>query len=495
MSKAEQLTQNEIYSQNLTILDKYECYSLGAVTIKNLMETKIIKEHKIKKTFEKKKPDVLIVDKDNNVVVYIEQKTPNKLKNEKDLQTAIRQEIEVAKEVQAKIYIVSDGDSYFWINPLTENIIKDENGNNLNFQIKPKENSKETVELLERVLLSISEENDQILKKNFLDPTDLAEKINRLLVNLTFASPKNALYTFIELFLFKYLSDIKILTEENSFSHIVNMYKKHSKDLQNSGTITDAKVLGIYLEKARETMKKLFPTGDDGTSIINGQIFHIEKDSKNNYKSVIEGQEIIFKKLILAFEKYENENGKFIHINSDFKSKLFETFMKKVKDKDKMGQFFTPLKAVKEMVRMVDIKEGMSICDPACGVGKFLLESVENKLMKYYDYSNKKIKKNIEIIGFDKMMTGNSKESQDDLTIILAKANMLIHFSELFTKNNSFEDVQNLANSLLNKTFVLKKSTLGTLESLEENKYDLILASTILQKCFNERRSKKNRYV
>ena len=40
MSKVEQLTQNEIYSQNLTILDKYECYSLGAVTIKNLMEAK-----------------------------------------------------------------------------------------------------------------------------------------------------------------------------------------------------------------------------------------------------------------------------------------------------------------------------------------------------------------------------------------------------------------------------------------------------------------------
>lgn len=33
------------------------------------------------------------------------------------------------------------------------------------------------------------------------------------------------------------------------------------------------------------------------------------------------------------------------------------------------------MKIVKGMVDMVDIKEGDEICDPACGVGKFLLEA------------------------------------------------------------------------------------------------------------------------
>ena len=33
MSKSEQMIQNEIYSSNTTILDKYECLSLGATTI------------------------------------------------------------------------------------------------------------------------------------------------------------------------------------------------------------------------------------------------------------------------------------------------------------------------------------------------------------------------------------------------------------------------------------------------------------------------------
>lgn len=37
---SEQTIQNELYSYNVSILDKYECLSLGATTIKNLMEIK-----------------------------------------------------------------------------------------------------------------------------------------------------------------------------------------------------------------------------------------------------------------------------------------------------------------------------------------------------------------------------------------------------------------------------------------------------------------------
>ena len=34
--------------------------------------------------------------------------------------------------------------------------------------------------------------------------------------------------------------------------------------------------------------------------------------------------------------------------------------------KGDMGQFFTPLKVVDEMINMIDIKENMKVCDPAC---------------------------------------------------------------------------------------------------------------------------------
>lgn len=469
MSKSEQIIQNDIYSNNTSILDKYECLSLGATTINSLMKSSIIKEYKVNKKISIKKPDVLIVDSEKNVIIYVEQKIPSRLKSEKDIKGAINQELDVAKAINAKIYVVSDGSSYFWINPKTGNPIIDENGNLINLEIKPKENGKEVAKLINDILLSISEKSDQILKKEFLDPTDLAVKINRKLVNLTFASAKMSLYTFVELFLFKYLSDIGVLSGDSSFDFIAKMYKDSYKKIDPS--ITDAKILGKYLNGARETMKTLFPSGEDGTSIINGQVFHVKKDEYNQYIS-LDNTDKIFKEVILEFENYEKENGKFIHISTDFKSKLFETFMKHSDEKSNMGQFFTPLKIVNEMIEMVDIHEGMSICDPACGVGKFILEAIENKIPDFYSYRNGKLETRVEIVGLDKMMS-----ERDDLTIILAKANMLIYFSELFKKNNSLQDVKNISKSLLNESYYLYQTLLGTLGELEENKYDLILAN------------------
>lgn len=460
---SEQTIQNNLYSYSVSILDKYECLSLGATTIKNLMEIKKIKKINIKSNIENKKPDVLIIDKNGQVIIYQEHKIPDKFKTDKDIERAIDQEIEAARALNAKIYVVSDGKKFIWINPLTGKKILDNNGNEINIQIKPKENSKLLVELINKISLSISSENNQILKKEYLDPTDLAQKINGILKNLTFASAKMSLYTFVEVFLFKYLSDIGILIDENSFEYIYKLYNKPG--------MTDARVLGKYLDGPRETMKMLFPEGADGTSIVNGQVFHAEKDKYNNYVSK-DNTDMIFKQVIIEFKKYEDENGKFLNISKDFKSKLFETFMKNSDEKGDMGQFFTPLKVVDEMINMIEVKENMKICDPACGVGKFLLEAIEDKIEEFYYVEDGKLIKKVELVGYDKMMS-----EKDDITIILAKANMLIYFSNLFKENNELSDVRYLAHELLNNTFKLSRTMLGTLDKIEENKYDLIMAN------------------
>lgn len=459
---SEQLIQNSIFSTPV-IFDKYECYSIGATTVNNLIKSNIIKNVNLKRSLGNKKPDVLIIDDNKNVIIYVKQKIPSKFKSDKDIEDAIKQEIDVAKALGALIYIVSDGDSFIWINPKTGEKILDENGYEINLAIKPKENGKQIVKFINDISLSISEKNNKILKKEFLDPTDLAQKINRILKNLTFASAKMSLYTFVELFLFKYLSDIGVLKGEKSFEYIVSLYEKEE--------FSTADVLGKYLEGARETMVKLFPKGIDGTSIINGKVFHIDRDEYNEFVSV-DNTDTVFKSVILEFEKYDKNYGKFLNISKDFKSKLFETFMKNSDDKSDMGQFFTPLKIVDEMVAMVDISEGMTICDPACGVGKFLLEAVEKRIEDSYKYSKGKLASKIRFFGYDKMMS-----EKDDITIILAKANTLIYFSKLFQENNSLKDVQTIAKTLLNDSFYLHKSMLGTLENLEENRYDLILAN------------------
>lgn len=467
--KSEQLIQNELFSHNVTILDKYECFSLGATTISSLIKSNYIKKISIPKSLSKKKPDVLILDNDKNIVVYCEQKHPNKFKSDKDISIAINQEIDAAIAVNASIYVVNDGEKFIWVNPHTKEPILDENGNIVNLKITPKDNAKQIARLIHNIKLSISKDNNSILKKEFLDPTPLAQKINKILVNLTFASSKMSLYTFVELFLFKYLSDIGVLTGENSFQYIANMYKDSYKNIDPE--INDAKILAKYFDYGREKMSVLFPQGNDGTSIINGRVFHVTKNENNDYISE-DNTDKIFKEVILAFEEYEKENGKFINISRDFKSKLFETFMKNSEEKSGMGQFFTPIKIVEEMIAMVDIKEGMSICDPACGVGKFLLESIEGKELDLVKYENNKLIKKVNLVGYDKIMF-----DKDDITIILAKANMLIYFSELFKNNNNVHDIKKISKGLLNESFKIHKSTLGTLDKIEENSHDLILAN------------------
>jgi len=117
-------------------------------------------------------------------------------------------------------------------------------------------------------------------------------------------------------------------------------------------------------------------------------------------------------------------------------------------------------------------KEGMIICDPACGVGKFPLEFIKNKINELFYVENNKITSRIEIIGFDiGDLDGNER-----ITIILSKANMLIYFCELI---KNYAGLTEEFAKLFNKSFVLKStSALGTLSDLGyKNKCDLILTN------------------
>lgn len=82
---SEQTIQNDLFSNTVTILDKYECLSLGATTIGDLIAGKRIVCHKVKNAIKNKgkKPDVLIVDSSKRVVTYIECKKPDEFDTDK----------------------------------------------------------------------------------------------------------------------------------------------------------------------------------------------------------------------------------------------------------------------------------------------------------------------------------------------------------------------------------------------------------------------------
>lgn len=422
-------------------------YNIGATTLKALRGAKIIPDRDYDE-FEKKKPDALIVKKPL-VIAAIEYKLPKELRTDKQVAAAIAQELGTAQALQAKVYIVTDGKKSYWINPATGNEILQEDGSRITLNFDKK--STECITLINKIRASISATNDQIKAAATVDPLPLAERVWQDLWAVSGATPENCLYTFVEIFIFKYLSDLGVLRGMYSFYDLLGKYAGNN----------DNEVLEYYASVIRVKIKELFPGNPkDKTTIINGTIF-VSKDDK-----AVSGYATVFRRILNRF----NEFGTLENIDYDFKSKLFETFLKESISKKNWGQYFTPLKVVRSIVNMVDILPGMEICDPACGVGKFLLEPILHDLHRFYAVENGELKPKITLYGYDK---GFDKDEQK--TIILAKANMLIYMSGMIKEHT---DITQKFAQLFNDTFFLQtNSILGTLANPIKDKFDLILTN------------------
>ena len=378
----------------------------------------------------------------------IENKSPSQFRTAKQKDKAIKQELQIAGKL-TKLLIVTDTKETIWINALNGEVITDENGNPLRQVFKS--DNEEIIGLINRINESISKDNSTLKPTESLNPTLLAKTIWQDIWIVSGATPENCLYTFVELFIFKYLSDLEVLQGDYSFYKLMEMYKEN----------TDEEVLEKYAKVIRPKIKDLFVESPiDHTTIINGTIF-VSKDQK-----AVKGYSTVFKTVLTRFRDYK----KLENIDYDFKSKLFESFMKQSISKKNWGQFFTPLKIVKAIVRMTDIKEGDKICDPACGVGKFLLEPVVNDINRFYKIKGNKIEPKVTIIGYDKGF-----DTEEQKTIILAKANMLIYLSDLIKKH---PDLTKQFSELFNECFILKtNSILGTLADDVNDEYDWILTN------------------
>lgn len=481
---SEEILQRGLSDSGLRI-GGFEFYSIGNVNLNQLKKYKIIPE-KNYGSYGLRKPDGLLVDRRNKsnvkVVLVLEYKDTGKFKSEKDRISTIRQCNDVCQLLGAEIGIATDSHSFSWFNPnefSKENeyvdsegktrsftIVRDEGNNPFikEFEIDQKNDELEIVKLnpktklslqyLETIKKFISKTNSKIIPGTTVDPSTLAKQIWQDVWSVSGATPERCLYTFVELFIFKYLSDLKILEEDDkgnkvNFQHIFEL--PHEKAFKN------------YSENVRPWLKSMFPANvADGTTIINGTVLNANVPEHSH----------VFHKILKKFSDF----GELKNIDPNFKSKVFEDFMKQSISKKNWGQYFTPrniIDAVIEISGIEKLEEGAEVCDPACGVGGFLLEPIklrEEGVNAYYRMEGNTLIPRLNFTGFDK---GFEKEEQ--LTIILAKANMLIFLSELLQKNPtlSYE-----FSKIFNSTFKLLSNTiLGTLSNIEKDKYDLILTN------------------
>jgi type I restriction-modification system DNA methylase subunit len=443
---SEELLQRDLISNPPTI-GYWKYYNIGQTNINTLKRYKIIPEIDYQ-PFGRRKPDGILT-RNNKVEAVIEYKQPGELNSDDKISSVIADWINVAKLLNSNILILTDRvNNFIWINVLANERILNEDGSPINIDFSFTEQS---LKLIDKILTSISEDNSQIIPIQLKDPTPLARQIWQDIWSVSGETPENCLYAFVELFIFKYLSDLNVLTGSHSFNHLLSLYEIDSED----------EVMVFYANNIRSKIKELFPQSPtDGTTIINGTIF------VNKNGEAVKGYSSIFKR---SLERLQVE-GNLENIHHDFKSKLFESFLKESISKKNWGQFFTPLKIVRSIVKMADFYEGMSICDPACGVGKFLLEPILQNPDLFFEITNQSIQPKIQLFGFDK---GFDKDEQK--TIILAKANMLIYLSD-YIRNSP--QLVNKFSEYFNNTFSLvTDNILGTLAKPENETYDLILTN------------------
>ncbi len=118
-------------------------------------------------------------------------------------------------------------------------------------------------------------------------------------------------------------------------------------------------------------------------------------------------------KLITHFSQPEFNLANSNLSEPDMLGRAYEYLIKQFADDSgkKGGEFYTPQGVVKLLVRLLDPQEGMRICDPACGSGGMLIESVN------YLKEQGKNPNNISIFGQEKNLN----------TWAIAKMNFLLH--------------------------------------------------------------------
>lgn len=278
-----------------------------------------------------------------------------------------------------------------------------------------------------------------------VNPEALAKEIWQTVWRLQADRPEDCLATFVEVFIFKFLDDLQLLTTANgvdvSFSNLVDN--------------VPADQSFVYYEKnIRPHIKTLFPNGPDGYSVINGIVIQASNRDHN----------LIFHEILKKFRKF----GTLRNTSPEFKSRLYESFLQESKTTTTFGQFFTPRKivsAIHDMASVNTLTAGQKICDPASGVGGFILEQMARDLDAQWNKFGNSISTIHEWKGFELVPK----------TAILAKANALVHCGEMLASQPA--RVPAFA-QWLNSTFQCKdKTSFGSLEDMSVNTYDMILTN------------------
>lgn len=278
------------------------------------------------------------------------------------------------------------------------------------------------------------------------NPEALAKEVWQTVWRLQADRPEDCLATFVEIFIYKFLDDLQLMKTNSTGVDVSfdNLFNNVSKDQS----------FVYYNTHVRPHIKFLFPEGADGLSVINGTVLQASNRDHN----------IIFHEILKKFYNF----GSLRDTSPEFKTRLYESFLQESKTTTTFGQHFTPrtvVSAIHDMAEVDKVTGGQKICDPASGVGGFLLEQMARDLDSQWACSGNAMTPTHEWHAFDIVPK----------TTILAKANALVHCGDLLANQPGRLPA---FVSWLNSVFVCKnKTAFGSLEDMSKDVYDLILTN------------------
>ena len=260
----------------------------------------------------------------------------------------------------------------------------------------------------------------------FYNPLSIKQSIIYSLWQKIFAAtgeeaPK-CLSTFVELLLYKGVSDAGLLPDDYRIEKLKNPNRTNS--------------LATYKSAIRGYIKNsVFPVPSNQPGVINEFAF---REQETTFKSVLQDLDSLGN---LAQQQ----------LDPDFKRRIFEAFLGSAHGQGtiKHGQHLTPRAIIQAIWEMANPVEGKRIVDPACGVGGFVLEGLN------YPYEWNPFHYNC--LGIDR----------SEKMVILAKANMVLHLLNYFADPSMDRAV--LADKLNSAFLQASNNGTGTLGELESS--------------------------
>ncbi|MHB1926556.1 MAG: N-6 DNA methylase [Leptospirillum sp.] len=431
--KGKEVGRFEVFESQTTTINQYALHGV--------LPNRDYKPHKTQK------PDALVIERtpEPHAVVVGEHKAPGELSDAN--WRALAHDLLVTKchPTEAPIGYLTDGIRTYWLNGRAVGVVLIEREDSQAMPQRVDYADESFATELTYIADYFDPDTSTVRKCRMVDPHGLSQEVWQSIWRLRADRPEDCLATFVELFIFKFLDDLGLMTTDDnglpvSLSHVMSLDKDKS--------------YAYYSRVVRPHIKRMFPSGSDGYGIINGIVLQ-EKNRDHN---------MMFHEIMRKFIRF----GSLKNTDPDFKRRLYESFLQESDTTSTFGQFFTPrviVTTIHEMAGIAELPHGSVIYDPASGVGGFVLEQMARNLSAQWALES------------NEMHPSNVWMAHEIVpkTTILAKANALVHCGEFLAEQPG--RIPSFA-AWLNDVFICyDKTALGSLANMSTNLADVIMTN------------------